>query len=420
MPDRDFLKTPEDKLGLNYGYVVLVASFIIMSVAVMGMGIYSIFFKPMSVEFGWTRSVTSGPYTLAFLMFGTLSAVTGRLTDKFGPRSVVTICGLVFGLGIFLMSRVDSIWLLYIYWGLLVGIGRSGNMVPPLSTIARWFHKRRGIMTGIAMAGVGVGNLIIPPVATRLIEAYGWRDAFVILAVVTVVIMVLAAQFLRRPRAAVARAGPDLSPMPGATPPDISGLSLQETLRNRQFWLLSSFYLIHMMITQAIMVHLVPHITDLGISAVTAATILAISGGMSSVGRVVNGAVSDGAGTRVAMITVGVTTFIAFLGLGMVEEVWLFYLFGVIYGFCWGSGAATMSPLIAQNFGLRAHGTIMGIMIMLSTIGGACGPLMAGGLFDATGNYTMTFIILDVLAGVVLLLSFFIRGQRATVLRSVG
>ena len=122
----------------------------------------------------------------------------GRLNDKLGPRLVMTICGIFLGLGVLLMSQVGGVWQLYLFYGVIIGIGMGGAFVALLSTVARWFVKRRGMMTGIVIAGVGLGQFIVPPIANWLISIYDWRMSYVILGSVVLVIGVLAAQFLRR------------------------------------------------------------------------------------------------------------------------------------------------------------------------------------------------------------------------------
>ena len=159
---------------------------------------FGVFFKPLAAEFGWTRAVTAGAYSTCLFLTGLLYMVTGRLNDRFGPRVVITICALISGTGYFLMSRVNAVWQLYLFYGVIVAMGQSGGLIPIMSTIARWFVKRRGLMTGIVVAGVGVGIVVVPPVVTRLIDAYGWRTTYVVVSVIMLVVLLIAAQFLRR------------------------------------------------------------------------------------------------------------------------------------------------------------------------------------------------------------------------------
>ena len=124
-----------------YGYIVVAASFLIYMVMWGTYYTFGIFFKPFLVEFGWTRAMTSGAYSLSLILHGLLGIVAGKLTDRFGPRVVVTACGLLLGSGYLLMSQVSAIWQLYLFYGVIIGIGISGGFIPLVSTVARWFVK---------------------------------------------------------------------------------------------------------------------------------------------------------------------------------------------------------------------------------------------------------------------------------------
>ncbi len=181
-----------------YGYVVVVAAFLTMVLMLGTFFAFGIFFKPLSTEFGWSRALTSGAFSLSMILTGVLGMVTGRVTDRFGPRVVVSGCGLFIGLGYLLMSQTSAIWQLYLFYGFIMAIGMSGAIIPQMSTIARWFVRRRGLMTGITISGVGVGTMIMPPLASWLISNYGWRNSYVVIGFMVLAGVVSAAQFLRR------------------------------------------------------------------------------------------------------------------------------------------------------------------------------------------------------------------------------
>ena len=185
------------KPGLFFGYVIVIAAFSIMIILHAGIYSYGVFFKPMSVEFDWTRAITSGAFSTSMFITAILFLFTGRLCDRFGPRIVVAICGFLFGLGYLLNSQVNAAWQLYLFWGVMVGMGNGGGFVPLTATVARWFTRRRATMTGIVVAGVGVGTMIGPPAASQLVSVYGWRTSYIIMGGIFLVLFVLAAQFLR-------------------------------------------------------------------------------------------------------------------------------------------------------------------------------------------------------------------------------
>ena len=190
-------QSPGTKPGFFYGYIVGILAFLIMMASIGSHTSFGVFFKPLLTEFGWTRAMTSGAFSLSMIVGGLLGILVGGLTDRFGPRIVLTFCGLFLGLGYLLMSQASVLWQLYLFYG-IIGIGMAGAWVPLVSTTARWFVKRRGMMTGFVVAGQGIGTLIAPPVANQLISVYGWRTSYIILGVTVFIVIVLAAQYMRR------------------------------------------------------------------------------------------------------------------------------------------------------------------------------------------------------------------------------
>ena len=147
-----------------YGYFVVIVAFVVMLVGYGLYTIFGVFFNPLINEFGWTRAITSGAFSLSMIVSGVLGVVMGGLNDRFGPRIVLTVCGCFLGIGFLLMSQVHSVWQLYLFYGVIISIGVSGIWVPLLSSVARWFVKRRSLMTGVVIAGTGIGGLIEPPI----------------------------------------------------------------------------------------------------------------------------------------------------------------------------------------------------------------------------------------------------------------
>ncbi len=405
--------TGSKKPRFFYGYVVVVAAFFIMVIYAGTLYSFGVFFKPLAAEFGWTRAVTAGAYSTCLFLTGLLYMVTGRLNDRFGPRLVITICGLILGIGYFLMSRINAVWQLYLFYGVIVAMGQSGGLIPIMSTIARWFVKRRGLMTGIVVAGVGVGIVVMPPVVTRLIDAYGWRTTYVVVSIITLVVLLMAAQFLRRDPSQVGQLPDGESRVKQASlVSETAGYSRREAFQNRQFWMLFAVYFCYGFLVQATLVHIVPHATDLGVSAITAAGILAVIGGVSAVGRIGIGSASDRVGNKQVLILVFVLALIAFLWIQFAKELWMLYLFAVIFGFAYGGLIALESPMTAELFGMKAHGAILGVVHFGATIGGAISAPLAGRLFDITGGYQSAFVVLAALSVTGIILASLLRLSR--------
>jgi len=370
---------------------------------------YGVFFKPVSMEFGWTRATTSGAYSLIFLLNGFLGILTGRLSDRFGPRIVVTASGLFFASGYLLMSQVNTIWQLYLFYG-MVGIGSSGAYVPAVSAVTRWFVVRRGVMTGIAMAGIGLGILIIPPIANWLISNYGWRTSYIVVGIVVLVLITLAAQFLKRDPRQIGQLpyGEGEVSQKSLTSVD-GGLSFKKAIHTMQFWLIVMMFLCFSFCVQTILVHIVPHITDLAISSANAATILAIIGGFSLAGRVIFGSIADRIGSKRAITVCSTMMFIALLWLLVARDLWMFYLFAFVFGLAFGGYAALVSLNVAELFGLASLGVILGTVMLGVSIGSATGPVLAGRIFDTTSSYQLAFSVCAAISMLSIILALLLR-----------
>lgn len=262
---------------LFYGNIIVAASFIIMFVFWGGFYAFGVFFKPVLKEFNWTRAMTAGAFSICSIVQGLLSIAMGKLTDRFGPRVVMTICGLFLGSGYILMSQINAIWQLYLFYGALVGIGMGGSFVPLSSTIARWFVERRNMMTGIVLSGTGIGALIGPPIVNRLILGYGWRLSYVLMGSTIVAFSTLCAQFLKRDSSEMENNNGNDKKWKDGEKMHIKGLSLKEASYKMDFWILFSIILSLGFCVFAIMVHIVPHAIETGISPVSATNILAVS-----------------------------------------------------------------------------------------------------------------------------------------------
>ncbi len=416
MTGQEIRQSPGAEPGFFYGYIVVAAALCIM-VAIWGTYYaFGVFFKPVLTEFGWTRATISGAFSLSLIMHGLLGIVMGRLTDKLGPRIVMTFCGVLLGLGYLLMSQLGTIWQLYLFYGVIIGTGMGGAWVPLLSTVVRWFTRRRSMMSGIILAGTGIGALVAPPVANWLISTYDWRTSYIILGGLVLVVVVSAAQLLRRDPSQMGQVpyGEDKGDKQGLTS-ETDGFSFKEAAYTRQFWVISAMFFCFGFALFVIMVHIVPHATELGISAASAATVLATIGGLAIIGRVTLGSAGDRIGNRQVFIIGFILMSAALFWLTPATQMWRLYLFAVVFGFAHGGLGASESPLIARLFGLSSHGVIFGVTSLSFTIGAALGPFLAGYVFDLTGSYQVAFLVSAAIAITGLILALFltpIKGER--------
>ena len=379
-----------------YGYNIVAAGFTIQAVCIGALFAYGIFFKEIQAEFGWSRATISGASSLALLMMGAAGVLAGRLNDRIGPRILIAVSAVFLGLGYLLLSRIQSPWQLYVVFGILAGIGFSTHDVITLSTVARWFDKRRGAMSGIVKVGTGSGQLLGPMLATLLLAVFGWRYSNVIIGAAILVALLLVAQLMRRDPQEMGLLPDGRISKSNGWNGEVTGRSLilREAARIEQFWTIciTEFAIFFCLFT--IVVHIVPHARDLGLAPAYAAGVLSTIGGVSIVGRIVMGSANDRIGGKRALLICIIMLFCSFVWLQLASTAWMLFLFAVIYGFAHGGFFTVVSPMVAEWFGTGSHGMLFGIVLFCGTLGGSVGPLVAGRIFDVTGSYQMVFLIL--------------------------
>ena len=410
MSDTNSRESPDSRPRFFYGYVIVIAAFCIMLVYMGARSIFGVFFKPMADELKWSSAALSSTYSLSMFMEGGIGIVMGIITDKLGPKIVIIMCGLLLGLGFFLMSRIDALWQMYVIYGLLIGAGMSGIFVPLVTTTSRWFVARRSMMTGLILTGTGIGILISAPVANWLISAQGWRNSYIIFGVVLFVVFILAALFLKRDPSQAGQM-PDGRAMIGEQTPkrDDTGFTLGEAIATRQFWFTFFTFFSLGLYSISLNVHIVPHIINLGYPPATGATVLAIIGGAGIIGRLAISAIADRIGNRQTFVTGFIISFVITLWLAFFRETWGFYLYAFIWGLCMGGVTSLYGPMVAELFGLKWHGLIFGVCGFGAMLGGTVGPTLTGYIFDLTGSYQTAFFILAAFLIAGLIFSFMLK-----------
>jgi MFS transporter, OFA family, oxalate/formate antiporter len=392
---------------INYGYIVAISSTIIFMVVWGTYYSYGIFFKPLLTEFGWTRALTSGAFSLCTIISGVVAIPAGRLTDRFGARPVVTTGGVLVGIGYILMCQTGSIWQLYIFYGILVGAGTGFHFVPLLSNVAHWFPDNRGLMTGLVLSGIGLGTFIGPIAANHLISLYDWRSSYIIFGVIVMAVSVLLAQLLKRisPTIPVNNSSSYING-------DVSspaGILFRAAIWTHQIWMVSALFLCLGCCLFAIILHIVPYATDQGFTPAESAVIISVIGILSIIGKISTGYLADRIGSRPGWVIGFIIMATALIYLLSVDTLWGFYAFAMAFGFAYGGLVAMESTIIADLFGLRSHGTILGLANTMFTVGAAIGPWLAGYFYDTTLSYRLAFIILGSIAVIGIIVAVFLK-----------
>ena len=338
---------------------------------------FGAFFKPMADEFGSGRASTSFFFAITTFLYFAIGVFSGRIADRIGPRRVLIVGAVCMVAGLLATSQVDRLWLGYLTYALGVGMGVACAYVPMVAAVGGWFAVKRTTALGIAVAGIGVGTLVTAPLAERLIERYGWRDTYVILAVAAGVLLALAAIGANRPP--IAAAGP---PVP-----------IRQMLRGRtDFWVLYGACFLMTLVLFVPFVYLGDYLEERDIDG-SAGWLVGLIGICSVLGRLSFGAVAR----RVPLMSLYRGSFLV---VGLSFGLWLIagdsyamlMVYAVVMGVAYGGFIALSPAVTASIFGPMGLGGILGLLYTGAGIGGLVGPPLMGQLIDGFG-YSTTLII---------------------------
>jgi MFS family permease len=352
---------------------------------------FPVFLRALSQEFHYGR----GSISLAFFFHNVMSALSlpfaGRLVDRYGARKVILPYTTIFAL-ILLSSKVLSgkMWQLYVFYMALGLVGCAAAPMPYSDVVSHWFDRHRGLALGLMMFGLGLGAMIMPSVAQRLIVLFGWREAYAVFGWLVLIISVPVVGAFLREKPEQMNLLPDGARAPAGTPSVNQGLSWREAWQTRTFWLmLCAFFLVSASV-QGCMIHMAAILADRGSTGQAAALASSLVGGALMVGRVGSGYLLDRFfGPKVAGFFFGG----AALGIGIL---WasstreIAFVAAFLVGLGLGAEADIMAFLTSRYFGLRCFGEIYGYIWAAFALAGALGAYLMGVGFDARGSYTLT------------------------------
>jgi len=374
------------------GWLIVLTSVLGITVSFGSLVIFTfgVFLKPLSGQFGWSRSEISLAFTLTALMVAAFSPFIGRLVDQVGARKVLLPCVAVYGAAFCCLSLVKTLAGLYSIYVLLGVVGNGTTQLCYARVISAWFDRRRGLALATMMAGVGAGAIGIPPLATWLIEAYGWREAYLLLgASVFVLGMIPAALWLRETPPYAERADAEKSPAK-------AGMRGAEAARTPVFWLLLTGFFLFSVSVNGSVAHLIPILTDRGIGNNIAALAASTLGVLTLCGRLLTGLLLDRFfGSRVAGIFFGIAA-VGVAILSQAHEMATAFLGAALIGLGMGAEADVMPYLISRYFGLSSFSEIYGYAFTAYALAGALGPLLMGWSFDHFHSYSTALFCLAV------------------------
>jgi MFS family permease len=387
-----------------YGWLVVAAAFAVTFVGFGSAYTFSAFIGSLQKDFVASRAAVSFVFSLAgFLYFG-FGIVSGPLADRWGSRRLAVIGMLLTGIGLASASIARSLTEVYAAYGLGVGLGVGCSYVPAVGAVQRWFAKRRGFASGLAVSGIGVGTLIMPPLASLLIGALGWREAYLVLGGLAAFVGVGMALMIENDPSDRGL-GPDGDPPPsGGERRRPAGASLGEAMRSRRFINLYVACLICSFGVFVPFVHLAPYAVDHGIPQSVAILLLGAIGVGSTAGRFLLGGLADRMGRRAALVMMFVGMALALAVWAFATDAWSLAAFALAYGVFYGGWVAVLPAVVMDYFGGRNVSGTIGVLYTSVAFGTLIGPSAAGLAFDVTQSYTVPIlasVCLNLIAAVV-------------------
>jgi MFS family permease len=390
-----------------YGWVIVAVAFVTMAISVNSRSVFSLLFPALIEDMGWDRATIAAAFSIGFLSAVIYAPLIGIALDRLGPRIVIPCAAGTVATGLWLTTLVTSPWELYVSYGLLV-IGASipvsymghGVILP------RWFERKRGLATGIAFSGVGIGGIILFPWLQGLIDGPGWRQACIAIAVLLVLVVIPLNLLAQRSSPAAVGAKLDGErdrpgdPAPVSNIVDHAWASIDWTVAKAictlRFWWFFAAMTSAMFVWYALLVHQTNHLLDVGFLTDQAALALGLVPFVGAIGQVGIGHLSDRVG-REWTWTLCCTGFAAaYVAMSMMQDagdVWLIYVMIIAQG-GFGYGLASMTSAIpAEIFAGRNFGSIYGVLSISAATGASSGPWVTGKIFDTYGSYDLAFTI---------------------------
>ena len=384
-------QTASPERRVFYGWWVVAAAFAITFIGFGSAYTFSAFLASLEHDFGASRGQVALVFSLAGFLYFALGIVSGPLADRFGSRPLAGIGRVLAALGLALASTAQNLIEVYLAYGLGIGVGVGCAYVPAIGAVQRWFVRRRGFASGLAVAGIGVGTLVMPPLASLLISSLGWRDAYLVLGVLALAIgggMALLIENDPRGRGL----NPDGDEASSRAQPATAGASVRDAIRTTRFVSLYAACLICSFGVFVPFVHLVPFARDHGIADSAAALLLGTIGIGSTAGRFFLGGIADRMGRERSLILMFAGMAAALSIWAVSASVWSLATFALVFGVFYGGWVAVLPSVVMDYFGGRNVSGIIGVLYTSVAFGTLIGPSAAGFAFDLSHSYELPII----------------------------
>lgn len=416
---------PGARGGPYYGWVIVGVSFVTMAFHMSATFSFSLFQVPLIEEFGWSRGALSGAFALSMGLYAICSPKAGSILERRGPRALIPWGTVAIASGLLLGALITSLWHAYIFIGVLIGIGLAmSGFVTHNALMPRWFYKHRGLATGVAVSGIGIGSFILMPAIERLIAHFGWRGAYLIFGGALLLLVLPLKLILLRNRPSdvgqnidgASDAEAALLPKPPAAHSQEVGEVFRQVRGDKNFWALMLIAFVIGLNNNSIWSQLQLFFVDARFGTAFGAFVFGLTGAIRIIGSVAMGWASDRMARRRAQ---AVSVFLSGVGVGLLLLVPyvengapIAFAFAAIYGFGVGGMSTCHVAMSAEAYGGRAFGVIMGLLEICFGMGGFIGPPMAGFLFDYTGNYILPFGIVILFQTAALVACLFVYRRR--------
>ena len=382
------------KNPLHYAWVVLLAACVLSIVSRADSASFGVFIDPLVSQFGWKRGDISFAYSLAFLAGLPAMVVMGWLGDRYGARTLMIAASVIITTGTVLLGTIKELWQFYVFYGLFVGsLGNAAFTVLLPVIVVRWFHRHVGVALGIYWAAMGAGPMFFAPLFRWLIDTRGWERSFTLIGF-SIGFLLVAFSFLIRSSPAEkglsaygAESSLRESVAAGATAARAD--TMRQVLAKRPVWLLMGIHLLGCAGHAVILAHVVSMATFQGVSGIEAAGVLGTVSGVSIISRFASSVLAERFGGRAVLTLALIGQSTPILILFFAHDAWVFYLFAVVFGLCYGGEMVGFPIINRQMFGAKAPlSSIYSFQMLGASLGMALGGWLGGALFDVSGSYT--------------------------------